>query len=217
MPKSKPVQSLHEPLSGILGTQAKLAVLRVLSRAGTPLAHREVSRRAGMAYRSIDLALSDLLAAGVVGELEGGRERRVELRSGHRLAPVISALLRAESDFFPSLRAELKAVASGGDNAGLISLSLVGPVALRKEQLGDPIELVLVASDGVAAARWKRRLEVAGESIALRFGVACQVICYEVGEARKLWQSRTPKAEAMVREAEPLAGDPLVRILEGIA
>ena len=73
---------LHEPLTALLGTRGKVAVLRILWRAETAIPYREVVRRSGMAYRSIDLALGELTQAGLVEELPGGRERRVRLGSG---------------------------------------------------------------------------------------------------------------------------------------
>jgi len=217
MPKTTATAVLHEPLSAILGTRAKVAVLRLLSRSGVAIPHREVARRSGMAYRSIALALADLIAAGVVAEVPGGRERRVELATGHRLTAAIASVLRAESDFFPSLRTELKALALGGEGDGLLTLSLVGAVARREEGVGDPLELVLVGVDRTAAVRWRERLEEGAEALSRRFGVSVRVIGYDLAEARKLWITRTARAEAMVRSAELLVGASLLGLVEAVA
>src|ERR1017187_10760691 len=93
MAKEPIVGWMHEPLAAIMGTRGKIAVLRILWRASTPLAYREVVRRSGMAYRSIDLALGELAATGVVEQLEGGRERRGRFRAGDRVCAPVTQLL----------------------------------------------------------------------------------------------------------------------------
>jgi len=177
----------------------------VLGRSTTPLPYREVVRRSGMAYRSIDLALADLLAVGVVEEQAGGRERRVRTCSGHRLAPVIAGLLRAEADFFPSLRAELKAIALGSEKDGLLALAIVGATALREERLGDAVEIVLVAAEPVVAARLLERLESST--------LECR--SYDLAGIRALWQGHTILTDELVRDAESLVGVPLLALVEG--
>lgn len=215
MPKTTPIACLHEPLSAVLGTRSKLAVLRILGQALTPLPLREVARRSGMAYRSIDLALGDLIAVGVVEELAGGRERRVRTCSGHRLAPVIAGLLRAEADFFPSLRAELKAIAVGGEKDGLLALAIVAATALREERLGEAVEVALVGCDALAANRWIERFESAADVLANRFGVDFHFSGYDLAGVRTLWESHTAAVEALVRGAESLVGLPLLALVEG--
>lgn len=210
MPRTQPSACLHEPLSVILGTRSKLAALRVLGRAVTPIPYREVVRRTGMAYRSIDLALSDLIAAGIVEELRGGRERRVRTCGGHRLAPVIAGLLRAEADFFPSLRVELKAIAAGGEKEGLLALAIVGATARREERLGAAVEIVLVAGDRASAARLAERFESSASALTGRFGVTVACTCYDLAGIQALWQ-RDP---AILREAEQLLGLSLVELAE---
>ena len=210
MSKTQLSACLHEPLSVILGTRSKLAVLRVLGRAVTPLPYREVVRRSGMAYRSIDLALADLLAVGIIEELEGGRERRVRTCSGHRLAPVIAGLLRSEADFFPSLRTELKAIAAGGEKEGLLALAIVGTTARREERLGEAVEVVLVARDQAAATSLTERFESSADTLAGRFGVTLACMSYDLVGLRALWQ----RDNAILREVEQLLGVPLLELAE---
>ncbi len=214
MAKKKASACLHDPLAAVLGTQGKVAALRILARSPLPLTHREVVRRSGMAYRSVAMALADLLRTGVVEELEGGRERRVRLRAGHRLAPAIAGLFRAESDFFPSLRSELKAVAGSGGGTGLLAVVVVGAVATRQEGLGEPLELVLVSADAPSARLWQARFESAAGALEQRFGVALRLISYDLDSVRKLWLTRTAKAEAVVRSAEVVVGAPLLELVQ---
>ena len=57
MAKKAVVGCFSVPLDSLLGTRAKVGVLRVLSKSAVPLGYREVARRSGMAFRSIELAI----------------------------------------------------------------------------------------------------------------------------------------------------------------
>lgn len=204
---------IHEPLAAVLGTRAKVTVLRILWRASTPIPYREVVRRSGMAYGSIDLALGDLTATGLVEELDGGRERRVRFRTGHRLAVAIGNLLQVDADFFASLRVELRAVAAAGQGDGLLAAAIVGVTARREETLGSGLDVVLIARDSGAASRCRERFEAAADGIASRFGAKLQLIVYDLVTARATWPARTAAAIRDVREAELLTGTPLEELL----
>jgi DNA-binding transcriptional ArsR family regulator len=214
MAKEKLRGCLHEPLTAAFGTRGKVAALRILWRAETAIPYREVVRRSGMAYRSIDLALGELTQAGFVEELAGGRERRVRLYPGHRLAPAIATLLQLEADFFSALRVELRAVAEASRRNGLLGAAIVGAVARREEVLGGAIEIVVFVSDAAGVVHARGAFDAASEGIASRFGVGVRVMVYDVASARAMWRTRTPAAERSMRESELFAGSPLVALLE---
>jgi DNA-binding transcriptional ArsR family regulator len=213
MAKQAIVGWVHEPLGAILSSRAKVAALRILWRASAAIPYREVVRRSGMAYGSIDLALGELTATGLVEELEGGRERRVRLRSGHRLAASLGNLFQVESDFFASFRIELRTAAQGCESLGLLSAALIGPVARREESLGGPIDLLLIGKDAASTKRCMERLTTLDEMLLARFGVQLKVIPYDLATARAMWRTRTPAAERGVNEAELLTGAPLMELL----
>jgi DNA-binding transcriptional ArsR family regulator len=213
MAKEKLTGWLHEPLTAVLGTRGKVAVLRILWRAQTAIPYREVVRRSGMAYRSIDLALGELTQAGVVEELAGGRERRVRLSTGHRLAAAIATVMQVEADFFPSLRVELRTVAEGCRRHGLLSAAIIGAAAQRKELLGGALEIVVLVADAAGVAHCHAAFDAAGVGVGARFGAALRVMVYDLAAARIMWRTRTPAAERNVRESELLAGSSLMALL----
>lgn len=214
MAKERLVGWIHEPVTAVLGTRGKVAALRILWRAETAIPYREVVRRSGMAYRSIDLALGELTQAGLVEELVGGRERRVRLCAGHRLAPAIATLMQVESDFFAALRVELRAVAETSRRDGLLGAAIVGAAARREEVLGSPLEVVVFVTDANAAPRCRAAFDAAAGTIASRFGAELKVMLYDLAAARAMWRTRTPAAERSVRESELLAGSSLAALLE---
>jgi DNA-binding transcriptional ArsR family regulator len=215
MAKEEIIAWLHEPLAAVLGTRAKVAVLRVLWRAATPIPYREVVRRSGMAYGSVALALRDLTATGLVEELAGGRERRVQFCSAHRFAPAVGTLLQVDGDYFAGLRVELRAIARHAQGDGLVAAAMVGAAARREERLSDPVELVLVARDGAAVARISQRFDAAEGMLRGRFGVRLLLHPYPLDTAQLMWRTRTAAAVATVRSAESLVGPPLELLLGG--
>ena len=86
MAKTKVSGCFSSPLDALLGTRSKVGVLREVVASPVPLGYREVSRRTGMAFRSIELAIRELVRLGVLTEIEGSRERLVRLSATHRLA-----------------------------------------------------------------------------------------------------------------------------------
>jgi DNA-binding transcriptional ArsR family regulator len=215
MAKQKLIGWIHEPLTAIFGTRAKVAALRILWHVEAAIPYREVVRRSGMAYRSIDLALGELTRTGVVEELAGGRERRVRLRSGHRLGPAIATLLQVESNFFVALRVELRAVAEASRRDGLLGAAIVGAVARRAELLGTPLDVVVLVADVAALPRCRAAFDAASETVAARFGVLVHATLYDLAAARAMWRTRTPAAARSVRDAELLAGSSLTDLLDG--
>ena len=202
------------PLDALLGTRAKIGVLRVLVGSATPLGYREVSRRSGMAYRSIELAIKELVILGFLERTEGSRERLVRLSSAHRLSPTVQDLLRAEEDFHPALRAELRVLAEAGLRDGLLSVAIVGAATRGSERIGEPLELLLLARDPANAAKWRVNFERAGIEIARRFGAKLAVASYDLDQAKRMWRTRTPAAERNIREAETLAGESVEVLLK---
>lgn len=206
---------MHAPVTAVLGTRSKVAVLRVLWRSGAALPFREVVRRSGLAYGSIDLALRDLLLTGLVEEPpQDGRERRVRFRTGHRLAGAVTALFQVDGDFFPALRVQLRATAEAAKGDGMLGAAMVGAVSRRTESLSDPVDVVMVTTDAPALQRCLERFERAGDDIAARFGARIHVIGYDLATARTMWRTRTPAAAREVKDAELLAGIPLIELLD---
>lgn len=217
MAKERLMAVLHQPVTAILGTRAKVAVVRILATAAgkRALAYREVVRRSGMGYASIDLALGELSQAGIVEELDDvGRERRVRLCASHRLVPALTALIHAEGDFYSALRSELRTVLAPLEREGLIAAALVGKVAARVEGSGDPCELLLIATNPDAVTRVTNAANRAAPDFGQRFGVVLKVIGYDREGARAIWARRTPATQQAVQAAESLIGPPISEVVE---
>ncbi len=159
-----------------------------------------------MALRTVELAVDELLATGIIDRVVGGREKLLQMRSGHRLAPAVFGLLRAGADFWPALRGELRAFAAKAPTEELLSVAVVGRVARREERLGDAVDLLVLGASREAAAFWMERYHALAEGILARFGVTVRPIGYGIAEAREMWSVRTLAAERHVVDAELVIG-----------
>lgn len=201
------------PLDAILGTRAKLAVLRLLASSPVPLSCQAMSRRAGMAYRSIDLAVRDLMGVGLLERIGESHERMYATVETHRLVPAIKGLLRAESDFRPALRAELAAVSRR--EAGAVAVAIVGSGGPPAEGIGDPVHVVVVTESEETVRQWGDRFVAAGDGLLDRFGIRLRVTVYSHATMARMWATRTAAAERSVATAERVAGVRLQDLVEG--
>lgn len=213
MPRSAPTAVTHLPVGAILGSAAKVAVLRVLTGTSVPLSQREVARRARFTTRSVQLALEDLSAAGIVRRIEGGRDRLVLLNEAHGLAAQVEALFRAESALFGELREELVTIGRRADATGLAALALFGSVARGEERLESDLDLLIIGHDQSAADRLLDAYLAASAAMQTRFGVRLNPIAYALRSARRMWRHREAPLPELARDAVMLSGPPLTELL----
>jgi DNA-binding transcriptional ArsR family regulator len=88
--------TLVAPLNRILGTEAHVRLLRILSRASGPLSRPELARYIRLDESGVRRALDALGVEGIVEAVEGGGHMRMRLRDAHPLAAALRALFEAE-------------------------------------------------------------------------------------------------------------------------
>lgn len=215
MPKN-PIQGwFRSPLDAVLGTRAKTGILRALHRGDTPVSLRELARRTGLAVRSVELAAEELLMVGVLEWTGAGRGRLLGVHQGHRLAGSLAALFEAEAGHWATLRVELRALADGLAEKGVVAMALVGAGARGAERLVDRAELLVLVRRPEQGAAIDRLLGVGLAGLERRFGVPMLVHRYDLEQAQAMWRQRTAAAERMVEEAELFFGGPLEPWLAG--
>jgi DNA-binding transcriptional ArsR family regulator len=110
-PVTKRQSALRAPLNYILGTEAHVRILRVLSETENPLSISRLADRSMLAISGVSKALSSLEEAGIVEYIGAGARRPVQLRPSHPLADAVHAIFRAERSRFDKIIAELKRAA----------------------------------------------------------------------------------------------------------
>jgi DNA-binding transcriptional regulator GbsR (MarR family) len=102
--------ALRTPLNEVLGTEANVRLLRVLTLAETPLGAGELASRASLGRTSIYPALRTLERTGIVRFVGAGAQRQVRLRAKHPLARAIKELFVAEGHRMDALVSTLREV-----------------------------------------------------------------------------------------------------------
>lgn len=96
-PTKHPESSLVAPLSKVLGTEANVRVLRLLSLTGQPLSRAYVAGRTSLDPSGVRRAIDSLIANGVVEDVGVGAHRPVQLRGDYPLSEALRMLFQAEA------------------------------------------------------------------------------------------------------------------------
>lgn len=126
MPRPYPQSRLRAPLNDILGTEANVRLLRVLSLAGTSLAAGELANRAGLGRTSVYPALAALETTGIIEYLGAETQRQVRFRPKHPMGGAIASLFRTEAGRVDALVDQLRSVFGSLSSRGVLSAWLDG-------------------------------------------------------------------------------------------
>lgn len=199
------------PLNQILGTEANVRVLRVLTDTTTPLSKSEVARRAALNPSGVRRILDDLIERGIVEAVGAGSQRPVQFRRNYPLAQPLEELFRAERDrvaeFYRALRSS---ITKHSDH--IRAAWIEGPLARGEDELGDPVVIgVLAGSDVVGEVT--SELTHALTPVGGRQEVRIEVKAYTVPDLVALPDS----AVGELSETLPLLGAPPEAYLEEAA
>jgi len=92
----KQQSAIRTPLNRILGTEANVRLLRVLTSEPHPLSRSELGRRAGLEEKGAHLAARRLEEEGIVRRVGTGPRQQVKLELKHPLAGPLQKLFREE-------------------------------------------------------------------------------------------------------------------------
>ena len=206
------VPPLHEPLGVMLGTRAKVGILRVLTARGAPLSQRELARRAGLTLRSAQAALADLYAVGIAQRYVGGRDHLTTLNAQHAVAPTLTALFNAEAELARNTRHAI-ATSAAGDKDPPLGLYLFGSVARAEETLVSDLDILLIARDAHHRERLLDRTLGDVGAIKTRYGVTVAPVAYTIREAKRGWGAGTAPWPELARDVVVVMGPPLGELL----
>ena len=103
--------ALRYPLNQLLGTQAHVRLLRILSNEVVgPITTADAAERAGLTEAGARRALGRLEKTGFVRRVGGGRSQQFALREADPLAAELVMLFRSESDRYQALLSALRDV-----------------------------------------------------------------------------------------------------------
>ena len=148
--------AIRAPLDAILGTEANVRILRVLSNATVPLGRAELRRATGLYPSGVPRVLTRLEDLGIVESVGRGRSRPVRLRQGHPLAPQLRALFGAELERHTVIEQNIQSAVQGlsprPDAAWL-----EGAFATGDDAANDPIIVGLLGGPS-GSETWEQQL-----------------------------------------------------------
>jgi len=197
---------LLHPLEKIFSSTAKVAVLRAICHANSPLSGRETIRRAGTTYTPGWNALQDLVDSGVLTKRDHGRASAYELREPE--APLIQSI-RALFVVEQVRSAEIiSGLASQLDEA--LSIILYGSEARREAEAASDTDLLIIVQDRTAAIEDhidQTCLGVAGEySLSLSWHIA------DLDDLREWEETDSEFWRNILRDGIKLSGETIERL-----
>ena len=212
MPRPSHQSRLRAPLNEILGTEATVRLLRVLTLAGTSLTAGEVASRAGLGRTGVYPALAALERTGIIEYVGVGAQRQVRFRDEHPLAGPIASLFRAEADRLDALVGQLRSVfrslpSRPVSSAWLDGTALTDRVTPEPRRNEDFLTCYLVA-DANALPDVMKDVQSQLSKVERRFDVTIEI----VGMTRS--EIATRLSPAAFRDPVLLGGVPPVALLD---
>lgn len=203
------------PLDYILGTTAKVRLLRALLPLDSPATGREAERLAGVSHPSAARALDDLAALGVLNRTATQAAHLYRINREHDLVPLLESLFERESARFASLRKEIEAALASADLADRVtSVGLFGSSARGEAEPGSDLDLLVLVPDQSDKEAAGGLLGAVSERLRTHYGARASVLVLAVPEAQRRLQEGDPLLQGIVRDSRTLFG---TRIQEALA
>lgn len=194
-----------EPLDEILGSRAKIRVLRCLWRAdGEPLSGREVARRVGLSHTGVLRALSELGEQDVVWPSADPSGTRYRLNRTHDLVrDGLMPLFGLEDGLEGRVVSRL---ADAVPHA--VSIVLFGSVARERDAAASDLDVLVVVAEDDDVPDADDAIDAV--EFYARFGKLLNPIVMSVREVKDLLAARAPLMENIVHEGRLLWGRPVL-------
>lgn len=194
---------LIDPLDDMLSTPAKVAILRVVTGVGAPLAGREIARRAHVWPSAASKALAELTSSGVLVCSHYGRANTYRLDDSN--IPLVSSLrglFQAEADRYRSFTGEM-----ADQLPDAVTVALFGSEARGDARPTSDTDVLIVVPTKTETL--ERRILELCMGLSERHGLALSWHIADVDEVRAWAASDDPFWRNVRREGIVLYGCPL--------
>lgn len=215
MPRPSRQSRLRAPLNEMLGTEANVRLLRVLTLAGTSLTPGEVALRAGLGRTGVYPALAALEGTGIIEYVGVGAQRQVRFRDEHPLSGPIARLFRAEADRLDALVGQLRSLFGSLPSRHVLSAWLDGTAltdgVTEEPQLNEGFLTCYLVAEAKALPDVTKDVQLQLPKLERRFDVNIEI----VGLTRS--EIATRLSPAAFRDPVLLGGVPPVALLDDAA
>jgi predicted nucleotidyltransferase len=194
---------LLHPLQDILSSPAKVAVLRVLCDANSPLSGRETVRRAEVSYGPGWAALQDLVRSGVLVKRDLGRASAYELREPE------GALIQAVRHLFATERERSQQITDvlASEVPEALSIVLYGSEARSEAGAGSDTDILIVVEEKTEDL--EDRVDRACLALAGQHSLALSWHIADLADLRQWEETGSDFWRNIVRDGIRLAGESL--------
>ena len=193
-PSLEPLVALHDYLTEILGSKAKVRILKTLLRyRGKVFTIRELAKTAGLYHPEVSGVVKELERRGIVKNQPVGRAYQISLNEdSYVLKSMIEPLFRAEKDTANSL---ISTIEPFFRDTRISSVAIFGSLVRGLERNTSDIDLLVIAKDRETANECVARASAATVS---RFGLALSPLIMEEG---RLIQEHNRELEKSILES----------------
>jgi predicted nucleotidyltransferase len=202
-PPARRYGTVAQPLDEILGTPARVRVLRALDRSVGPHPVTAIAKETGLTHNAVLSAVGILAGAGMVTEESLGARVVYQLNTQHPFAAPLIELFSAERARRQALSAAVEEWASA-QPAALLAVWLFGSVARREDTFQSDIDLAVVAKTHGKAVRFAGDLGHVLAPVAQRNWLRPNVLAYDSAEIlalptvdSEMWSNLTRDAIAL--------------------
>lgn len=202
---------LYNVLDAVLGSGAKVQILRALLPLRNAVTGREAQRLAGVrSDRGARQALRELAELGIVLREQSSASHLYRVNPKHELIPALTALFEAEAGRVQTLRQLLRAALKRAEVINRIESIILLPENTRNDAIPEGSTGILVVSGGEkAASKVRDALLVSGKKIFVSTGVRISPLVL----SREAFRARSAEGDPLLKAAaargQVLAGENL--------
>jgi predicted nucleotidyltransferase len=205
---------LRNALDHILGTTAKVRLLRALLPLDTPASGREAERLAKVAHRSATRALDDLVGLGVFRRTTTPATHLYQVNREHDLIPLLDALFQGEASRVASLREEIEAVLMAADLKDTVSsVVLFGSAARGDARPDSDLDLLVLVREPAEREAAGDFLGAVSDRLRSRYGARASVLVVSIPDARRRLADGDALMRNVVHDGRTLVGIPIQEAL----
>jgi predicted transcriptional regulator len=172
---------LRCPLNLLLGTEAQVRLLRVLSAEITEsLTAPDIAKRSGLTVPGARKALGRLLNSGFVVRVGGGRKHQYKLRQSDQLVKALAMLFQIERDRYEALLGDVKA-----EIGKLVPHAFAAWIQNFPKDFDDPL-LIGVLHETGQLADYAEKLQERFQPIETDFDLTIEVVGYTKADLPEL-------------------------------
>jgi predicted nucleotidyltransferase len=202
-------------LDHVLGTGAKVDLLRALAQLDTPTSGREAERLAGVAHGSARKALSELVAVGVLKLTTTPGTYLYEINRDHDFVPHLETLFRAEAARHAAVRDEVRdAIRKLDLKQKVVSVIVFGSAARGDTTPESDLDLLVLVKDAADSNAARDLVEAVSDRLRARYGARLSALVLTVSEARARHEQGDPLMRNIVAEGRTLTGMPIQEALD---